>query len=111
MSTYPNEQRQENAPAGNTDKSVCLPEGAKRQIDTVAGGSSITDIKEQAVSATGQKLGDAKQTILNDVVPAATGALQNVQENLCSIAGGDNAVNGGQSKEGGYFLLSLRSVW
>lgn len=101
LNTSANGQRQEDAPSESTSA------GTERQTGTVTGGSSITEIKDQVVSATGQTLDDAKQTVLNDMVPAATGALQNAQENLRSIAGGDKAGIEGQSKQGGYSNLPL----
>lgn len=76
----------------------------KQQIDTVTGGASITEIQQNITTVAGEKANALEETVVNDIIPAASEALQSTQESIRSLA--EKATNGNNAQgEKGMFLL------
>jgi hypothetical protein len=74
------------------------------QINSVTGGASITEIQQNITTVAGEKAHAVKDTVVNDIVPAASEALQSAQESIRTLA--EKATNGKDAQEEkGMFLL------
>lgn len=76
-------------PANNSSQSEGILAGAKQQVNSLAGATPATEIKDNVVGAAGEKMTGVKQTVVNDTVPAVTGALQTAQNKIRDLTGGN----------------------
>lgn len=98
---YPHqEQNQSEAAARSSDQSEGVQTSAKQQLDSITGGVSVTDIKNNVTSVAGEKINGAKETVLGGAVPAAAEALQSAQGKIRSVIGGSNEPAGNCSEQG-----------
>lgn len=82
---------------------------AKGQIDSLTGGVSVAEMKDNVAGAAGEKVTRVKETVLDDAVPAATGALQSAQDKIRSLAGGHDSEQGTWYSE--YALWDIDLIW
>ncbi|KAJ6084229.1 hypothetical protein N7486_011029 [Penicillium sp. IBT 16267x] len=59
----------------------------KSQLDSLTGGSSISEIPSKATAVAGQKVAVIKDTVVDKAVPAAGEALQNLGSQIRNLAG------------------------
>lgn len=77
--------------------------GVKQQINSITGGASVTDIRQNTATVAGEKVNGLKETVVDNVVPAAGDALQSAQERISALAG--KVTTGSESQvEKGMFL-------
>lgn len=60
---------------------------AKSQINSITGGASVTEAKDNVVGAAGQTLNHMKETVVEGAVPAAKASLQTAQDKLGVLVG------------------------
>lgn len=59
----------------------------KHQLSSIASGNSLTQLPSQVSNIAADKLKEAKETALDDAVPAAAGAIQTVQDQVRYMTG------------------------
>lgn len=61
--------------------------GVKQQINSMTGGASVTEIQQNITTATGETVKSLKETVVDNVVPAAGEALQSAQASISALTG------------------------
>jgi hypothetical protein len=72
-------------PASDSNREGVLA-SAKQQINSMTGGASVTDIQQNFTTAAGEKAAVLKETVVENVMPAAGEALQSAQQSLQTLA-------------------------
>lgn len=80
--------------------------GMKHQFDSMASGSSVSEIGNSVGSVAQEKAGFVKDIIMDSAVPSAQGALHTVQDRISAITGGKGA---GETITEGLFFGSRSS--
>ncbi|KAJ5631500.1 uncharacterized protein N7484_011600 [Penicillium longicatenatum] len=62
-------------------------DGVKSQLDTLTGGSSISEIPSKATAVAGETAATIKETVIDKAVPAAGEALQNLGNQIRNLTG------------------------
>ena len=71
-----------------TEPSEGVLAGVKQQINSITGGSSVSEIQEKVTTIAGEKINDMKET----VVPAAEEVLQNMQAQIRDLGSGKSEI-------------------
>lgn len=91
-----NEPSPTDAPARSSNQSEGILAGAKQETSSLAGGTSATEIKDNVASVAGKKMTGVKQTVVDDAMPAAAGALQTAQDKIRGLTGGNPVRDSGK---------------
>ncbi|OOQ88400.1 hypothetical protein PEBR_13771 [Penicillium brasilianum] len=83
------------SPRDSKDEGILA--GVQQQINSVTGGASITEIQQNITTVAGEKAHALKATVVNDIVPAASEALQSAQESIRTLT--EKATNGNDAQE------------
>ena len=66
--------------------------GMKHQLDSMAPGGSMSEFGNSISSAAQERIVAAKDTIMDEALPAAQGALRTVRGHIRAISGGSNEI-------------------
>lgn len=84
--------------------------GVKHHINSMTAGVSVTEIQQNITTAAGETVNDLKETVVDNVVPAAGEALQSAQASISALAG-KAATESASQVEKGMFLGSVDFAW
>lgn len=74
--------------------------GVQQQLNSIPGGASITAFQQNATALASEKVTDVKETVVNDIMPVASEALQSAQESIYTLAGNLTTENDVQGEKG-----------
>ena len=84
--------------------------GVKHHINSTTAGVSVTEIQQNITTAAGETVNDLKETVVDNVVPAAGEALQSAQASISALAG-KAATESVSQVEKGMLLGSVVFAW
>ncbi|KAF3386220.1 hypothetical protein F1880_000861 [Penicillium rolfsii] len=89
----------------STDSSRDSNEGGvlasvQQQVNSIRGGESITAFQQNATTLASEKITGVKETVVDDIIPAAGEALQSAQKSIYSLAGKVTTGNDLQGEQG-----------
>lgn len=84
--------------------------GVKQHINSMTVGASVTEIQQNIKAAAGETVNGLEETVIDNVVPAASEALQSAQASISALAG-KAATESESQVEKGMLLGSVDFAW